>query len=116
MSQFYSSTVFVNAGASTKNALIASFGFGLVNFVFAWVGFDLDVTYYIGSETLTPFAAGYLDNRHFWPSVSSTVHIPEHGLDSPCSRILLLYSRKQPGTSGTGRILYLPIRCILLSR
>ena len=25
---FYSSTVFVNAGASTKNALIASFGFG----------------------------------------------------------------------------------------
>ncbi|KAG8629321.1 hypothetical protein KVT40_003186 [Elsinoe batatas] len=33
---FYSSTVFVNAGASTRNALIASFGFGLVNFVFAW--------------------------------------------------------------------------------
>ncbi|PNS15311.1 hypothetical protein CAC42_5482 [Sphaceloma murrayae] len=33
---FYSSTVFVKAGASTQNALIASFGFGLVNFVFAW--------------------------------------------------------------------------------
>ncbi|TKX21855.1 hexose transporter-like protein [Elsinoe australis] len=33
---FYSSTVFVNAGASTTEALIASFGFGLVNFVFAW--------------------------------------------------------------------------------
>lgn len=28
---FYSSTVFVNAGASPRNALIASFGFGLVN-------------------------------------------------------------------------------------
>ncbi|KAF1822586.1 uncharacterized protein K489DRAFT_379948 [Dissoconium aciculare CBS 342.82] len=33
---FYSSTVFVKAGASARNALIASFGFGLVNFVFAW--------------------------------------------------------------------------------
>jgi MFS family permease len=33
---FYSSTIFVNAGASTLNALLASWGFGLVNFVFAW--------------------------------------------------------------------------------
>jgi len=36
---FYSSTIFKNAGASAKNALIASFGFGLVNFVFAWPAF-----------------------------------------------------------------------------
>ncbi|KAF2719860.1 general substrate transporter [Polychaeton citri CBS 116435] len=33
---FYSSTVFVRAGASQRDALISSFGFGLVNFVFAW--------------------------------------------------------------------------------
>jgi len=33
---FYSSTVFVEAGASQLTALLASFGFGLVNFVFAW--------------------------------------------------------------------------------
>jgi sugar porter (SP) family MFS transporter len=33
---FYSSTVFVEAGTSQKTALICSFGFGLVNFVFAW--------------------------------------------------------------------------------
>ena len=33
---FYSSTVFVKAGASNLKALLASFGFGLVNFVFAW--------------------------------------------------------------------------------
>ncbi|KAI9644239.1 hypothetical protein NHQ30_007594 [Ciborinia camelliae] len=33
---FYSSTIFKQAGTSEKNALIASFGFGLVNFVFAW--------------------------------------------------------------------------------
>ncbi|MCJ1408520.1 hypothetical protein MMC19_002595 [Ptychographa xylographoides] len=33
---FYSSTVFQQAGASNITALLASFGFGLVNFVFAW--------------------------------------------------------------------------------
>ncbi|KAI0744148.1 hypothetical protein C8Q80DRAFT_1220844 [Daedaleopsis nitida] len=33
---FYSSSVFRQAGASERDALIASFGFGLVNFVFAW--------------------------------------------------------------------------------
>lgn len=33
---FYSSTVFQQAGASADNALVASFGFGLVNFVFAF--------------------------------------------------------------------------------
>lgn len=33
---FYSSTIFVNAGAGNLQALLASFGFGLVNFVFAW--------------------------------------------------------------------------------
>lgn len=33
---FYSSTVFVDAGATPFHALLASFGFGLVNFIFAW--------------------------------------------------------------------------------
>ncbi|KAK5118188.1 hypothetical protein LTR85_008168 [Meristemomyces frigidus] len=33
---FYSSSVFVDAGASNLTALLASFGFGLVNFVFAF--------------------------------------------------------------------------------
>ncbi|KAH6656454.1 hypothetical protein BKA67DRAFT_654791 [Truncatella angustata] len=33
---FYSSTIFKNAGTSDFNALLASFGFGLVNFIFAW--------------------------------------------------------------------------------
>ncbi|KAH8807167.1 sugar transporter [Xylogone sp. PMI_703] len=33
---FYSSTIFVEAGASNIGALLASFGFGLVNFLFAW--------------------------------------------------------------------------------
>ncbi|ORY85065.1 galactose-proton symporter [Protomyces lactucae-debilis] len=33
---FYSSTVFAEAGAGRLEALLASWGFGLVNFVFAW--------------------------------------------------------------------------------
>jgi MFS family permease len=33
---FYSSTVFEQAGAGPLEALLASWGFGLVNFVFAW--------------------------------------------------------------------------------
>ncbi|KAI1139648.1 hypothetical protein F5Y05DRAFT_424571 [Hypoxylon sp. FL0543] len=33
---FYSSTVFKEAGTSDFNALLASWGFGLVNFIFAW--------------------------------------------------------------------------------
>jgi len=33
---FYSSTIFAQAGASVTNALLATWGFGLVNFVFAW--------------------------------------------------------------------------------
>lgn len=33
---FYSSTIFREGGATNKVALIASFGFGLVNFAFAW--------------------------------------------------------------------------------
>jgi hypothetical protein len=33
---FYSSTIFVNAGADHLTALLASFGFGIINFTFAW--------------------------------------------------------------------------------
>lgn len=33
---FYSSTIFREAGTDDFHALLASFGFGLVNFIFAW--------------------------------------------------------------------------------
>ena len=33
---FYSTTIFSEAGASNVGALLASFGFGLINFLFAW--------------------------------------------------------------------------------
>jgi len=50
---FYSSTVFRQAGATERNALIASFGFGLVNFVFAWPAIWTIDTY--GRRTLLLF-------------------------------------------------------------
>ena len=33
---FYSSTVFTQAGANVTDALLASWGFGIINFLFAW--------------------------------------------------------------------------------
>lgn len=72
---FYSSTIFVEAGSSQKAALLASFGFGLVNFVFAWPAVRTIDTY--GRRTLLLFtfpqmawtllAAGfsfYIPNSH----------------------------------------------------
>lgn len=50
---FYSSTIFREAGASEIAALLASFGFGLVNFVFAWPAFFTIDTY--GRRTLLLF-------------------------------------------------------------
>ncbi|KAI9815738.1 MAG: hypothetical protein M1827_002134 [Pycnora praestabilis] len=50
---FYSSTIFVNAGASNLGALFASFGFGLVNFLFAWPAIWTIDTY--GRRTLLLF-------------------------------------------------------------
>lgn len=76
---FYSSTVFVRAGASTLSALLASWGFGLVNFVFAWPAVWTIDTY--GRRTLLLFtfpnmawtllAAGFC----FWIPEDSRAHL-----------------------------------------
>ena len=50
---FYSSTVFKQAGASVTSALLASWGFGLVNFVFAFPALHTIDTY--GRRTLLLF-------------------------------------------------------------
>jgi MFS family permease len=76
---FYSSTIFVEAGASNKNALLASWGFGLVNFVFAWPAIWTIDTFGRRSLLLFTFpnmawtllAAGFC----FYIPESSTAHI-----------------------------------------
>ncbi|MCJ1364975.1 hypothetical protein MMC16_004093 [Acarospora aff. strigata] len=76
---FYSSTIFKNAGASNLEALLASWGFGLVNFVFAWPAVWTIDTY--GRRTLLLFtfpqmawtllAAGFC----FWIPEESRAHL-----------------------------------------
>ncbi|KAF2138546.1 uncharacterized protein K452DRAFT_301081 [Aplosporella prunicola CBS 121167] len=76
---FYSSTIFQNAGASVLSSLFATFGFGLVNFVFAWPAVWTIDTF--GRRALLLFtfpqmfwsllAAGFC----FWIPESSTAHI-----------------------------------------
>src|ERR1700744_5032122 len=76
---FYSSTVFSNAGASYTGSLLASWGFGLVNFVFAWPAIWTIDTF--GRRALLLFtfpnmcwtllAAGFC----FWVPSSSNAHL-----------------------------------------
>ncbi|KIW44562.1 uncharacterized protein PV06_03022 [Exophiala oligosperma] len=76
---FYSSTVFSNAGASYTGSLLASWGFGLINFLFAWPAVWTIDTF--GRRTLLLFtfpnmcwtllAAGFC----FWIPESSNAHL-----------------------------------------
>jgi len=76
---FYSSTVFQQAGASVTSSLLASWGFGLVNFLFAWPAIWTIDTF--GRRTLLLFtfpqmawtllAAGFC----FWIPQDSKAHL-----------------------------------------
>ncbi|TAQ86918.1 hypothetical protein B7494_g4748 [Chlorociboria aeruginascens] len=76
---FYSSTVFFQAGASDTNALLASWGFGPVNFAFAWPAIWTIDTFGRRSLLLFTFpqmawtllAAGFC----FWTPSDSRAHL-----------------------------------------
>jgi len=76
---FYSSTIFVQAGASNITALLASFGFGLINFVFAWPAvWTIDtfgrrnlLIFTFPNMCWTLLAAGF----SFWTPESSNAHL-----------------------------------------
>ncbi|KAJ5685361.1 hypothetical protein N7536_007980 [Penicillium majusculum] len=76
---FYSSTIFQLAGASNIEALLASFGFGLINFVFAWPAvWTIDtfgrrglLLFTFPQMCWTLLAAGFC----FWIPTSSNAHI-----------------------------------------
>lgn len=75
---FYSSTIFVEAGTSDYMALVATFGFGLVNFVFAFPALvSLKSTRYnvLGTVLLTCSLA--VDHRYLWTSFTTAFHIPQ---------------------------------------
>jgi len=76
---FYSSTVFANAGASVTGALFASWGFGLINFIFAWPAvWTIDtfgrralLLFTFPNMCWTLLAAGFC----FWIPQSSNAHL-----------------------------------------
>lgn len=76
---FYSSTVFSNAGANVTESLLASWGFGLINFLFAWPAVWTIDTYGRRALLLATFpnmcwtllAAGFC----FWIPESSSAHL-----------------------------------------
>lgn len=76
---FYSSTIFQLAGASNIEALLASFGFGLINFLFAWPAvWTIDtfgrrglLLFTFPQMCWTLLAAGFC----FWIPTSSNAHI-----------------------------------------
>ncbi|KIW90293.1 uncharacterized protein Z519_08937 [Cladophialophora bantiana CBS 173.52] len=76
---FYSSTVFSNAGASVTGSLLASWGFGLVNFLFAWPAvWTIDtfgrralLLFTFPNMCWTLLAAGFC----FWIPESSDAHL-----------------------------------------
>lgn len=76
---FYSSTIFQAAGASVTSALLASWGFGLVNFVFAWPAiYTIDtwgrralLLFTFPNMAWTLLAAGFC----FWIPTDSKAHL-----------------------------------------
>lgn len=71
---FYSSTVFKNAGTTDYMALVASFGFGLINFVFAWPAIVRLCVSVCGQDNANLHA---VDHRHFWPTYPTSIHFPQ---------------------------------------
>ncbi|RMZ87663.1 hypothetical protein DV736_g5108, partial [Chaetothyriales sp. CBS 134916] len=76
---FYSSSVFSEAGASYRDSLLASWGFGLINFVFAWPAvWTIDtfgrralLLFTFPNMCWTLLAAGFC----FWIPKSSSAHL-----------------------------------------
>lgn len=106
---FYSSTIFAEAGASNITALLASFGFGLVNFVFAWPAVWTIDTF--GRRTLLLFTFPNM----FWTLLAAgMVRSTEQrrGVKLNVSAVLL-HPRDRTPASRTDCPLHLPIRRIL---
>ena len=117
---FYSSSVFSQAGASNLTALLASFGFGLVNFVFAFPAVWTIDTF--GRRALLLFtfpnmawcllAAGKLNPIWLAIAVSST----ENLLLTVMCRLLLLHPYDVACSPWHDRLLRLPFRRLLFAR
>lgn len=78
---FYSTTVFVNAGFTQFRALIGSFGFGLVNWLFAFPAFwTIDTVSFAAVWRKSRVA--YTNNPAVWSPKPVAFHLPPDVLDS----------------------------------
>lgn len=109
----YSSSVFSQAGASNLTALLASFGFGLVNFVFAFPAVWTIDTFGRRSLLLFTFPRKFTSLS---PTEAHTNTQHRNGLVSPRRRLLLLHPRILQRAPRSHSLLRLPLRRFLLAR
>lgn len=113
---FYSSTIFVEAGASNFEALLASWGFGLVNTVSSIAGATL-----ISADSLGLCHSCLLHHRYLRQTYPSALHFPTNGMDSTSRWYVFLrrrpaQSRSSSSTSRIDRSLHIPLCSLLLTR
>lgn len=117
---FYSTTIFVDAGLGEFKAMIGSFGFGLINWLFAFPAFwTIDtVSRHLSSEKK---GRRSLTAALVWPTKPASVHLPQHVLDSSRRRTLHSHGqwslgrqgcsdRPELGAYGPGVLVCLPLR------
>lgn len=88
---FYSSTIFSEAGYSTRDCLLASLGFGLTMFLFA-------------------FPAVWTMDTFGRPAQPAALHVPQHGVVSACCGLLLCHAGKFERARSPDRVIHLPLR------
>lgn len=113
---FYSSSIFVDAGYSARQALYASLGFGAVNFLFAFPAlFTIDTCQ--PNHSFSYPCKLIIFFKPSWSSQLAPLYISTDGLDPPRCWFLLFNSHISWNYANwTHRILYLPLRSFLLSR
>ena len=94
---FYSATLFTDAKASERSALLFSWGFGLINF--AQVNACVHVVFSAEAYSRQLCLACGTHNRYVWAPCSAACHFSEHGLDSAGCCVLLQDTNYQPRTS-----------------
>ena len=111
---FYSNTIFENAGASATKALLVSWGFSLVNFVFAWPAIWTIDTF--GRRTLLLFTFPNVSSYHFLNVVPTIlIKLCIDVLVTSCCRFLFLYSWHRECSPWRNLPFRFYLRCVLLS-
>ena len=118
---FYSTTVFKDSGFSEFTAMVASMGFGLINFLFAFPAFWTIDTFGRRSLLLFTFpqmVSYILSSTANSPTILVLTDLQNVDLDAPCSRSLHPHpvGDEQGSPHWSSCPLRLPVRRFLLAR